>query len=187
MVRTRRRLSRLLRQLDKGLAAFEKAVVSWGIIAVALLLIAGVFARKVLNHSFTFTAEIAALLTIVITFIGIAYGGRVGRHIRMSAVFDLMPQKVKKVMILIINAVTCVMMFVLTFYAYQYFKWEHKLEVLTPALQIPVEIFVAFAVVGFFLAGVEYLKNFVVNLGTPIVYVASEKQDVSETQDGGGV
>jgi TRAP-type C4-dicarboxylate transport system permease small subunit len=115
------------------------------------------------------------------TFVGIAYGARVGRHIRMSAVFDLVPVKVKKVLIVLINFITFAVLVLLTIFAVQYFQRVHAMKVLSPALRYPRAILVGFAAFGLFLGAVEYLKNFVFNLMTmkqPDVYISTEKKDI---------
>jgi C4-dicarboxylate transporter DctQ subunit len=45
-------------------------------------------------------------------------------------------------------------------------------------LRYPRAILVAFVVVGLFLGGIEYLKNFIINLTTSEVYISTEKKDI---------
>jgi C4-dicarboxylate transporter DctQ subunit len=164
--------------IDRIVRQIERVVLMGAIILASIMLIAGVFARTVVQRSFTFTEEVSGFFIVSMTFIGIAYGARVGRHIRMSAVFDLVPMKVKKIMILIINSVTSVVLFVLTYFAVGYFLKVYRMNVLSPALRYPRAILVAFVVVGLFLGGIEYLKNFIINLTTSEVYISTEKKDI---------
>lgn len=172
---------RALRTLDAIIREFERYVLIAAIILASVMLIAGVIARTVVQRSFTFTEEVAGFFIVSMTFIGIAYGARVGRHIRMSAVFDLVPIKVKKVMIVIINFITCAVLFILAIFAVQYFLRVYAMKVLSPALRYPRAILVGFAAFGLFLGAVEYLKNFIYNLLTikePDIYISTEKKDI---------
>jgi C4-dicarboxylate transporter DctQ subunit len=164
--------------IDRVVRVMERVVLMAAIILSSVMLIAGVFARTVVQRSFTFTEEVSGFFIVSMTFIGIAYGARVGRHIRMSAIFDLVPGKIKKIMILIINAVTSVVLFILTYFAVGYFEKVYRMKVLSPALRYPRAILVAFVVIGLFLGGIEYLKNFIFNLTTEEVYISTEKKDI---------
>ncbi len=53
--------------------------------------IANVIGRFVLGESLFFTGEVNRILIIMITFAGIGYAARHGRHIRMSAIYDALP------------------------------------------------------------------------------------------------
>jgi len=172
---------RALRTLDAIIREFERYVLIAAIILASVMLIAGVIARTVVQRSFTFTEEVAGFFIVSMTFIGIAYGARVGRHIRMSAIFDLVPIKVKKVMIEIINFINCAVLFILTIFAVQYFLRVQAMKVLSPALRYPRAILVGFAAFVLFLGAVEYLKNFIYNLLTikePDIYISTEKKDI---------
>jgi len=174
-------LLRAVKALDRVIRVLERFVLMAAIILASIMLIAGVIARTVVQRSFTFTEEVAGFLIVSMTFVGIAYGARVGRHIRMSAVFDLVPFKVKKVLIIFINLITSTVLFILTLFAIQYFQRVYAMKVLSPALRYPRAILVGFAAFGLFLGAVEYLKNFVFNLMTmkkPDVYISTEKKDI---------
>jgi C4-dicarboxylate transporter DctQ subunit len=178
---SKNRVLRALKALDGVLRVFERFVLMAAIILASIMLIAGVIARTVVQRSFTFTEEVAGFFIVSMTFIGIAYGARVGRHIRMSAVFDLVPIKVKKVLIVFINFITFAVLSLLTVFAVQYFLRVHAMKVLSPALRYPRAILVGFAAFGLFLGAVEYLKNFIFNLLTirePNVYISMEKKDI---------
>jgi C4-dicarboxylate transporter, DctQ subunit len=44
----------------------------------------------------SFSEELNSILIILITFAGISYAARHGRHIRMSAIYDALPPKGRK-------------------------------------------------------------------------------------------
>lgn len=168
----------LLRRIDQILLFLEKFVLRVSIISASVMLITNVIGRKVFNHSLTFSEEVGGFFILATTFIGIGYGARIGRHIRMSAVFDLLPSRFQKITIIIINGFTSIILFLLTYYAYGYFLKVKKLGIVTPALQYPRYIFIAFVVAGFFIGGVEYLKNTIINFKDDQVYISTHKKQV---------
>lgn len=159
---------------DKVLDRIEEFILSWSILFMALILIGNVIARSVFNHSWTFAEEVGQFLLVINTFMGISYGAKKARHINMSAVFDLVPMKVKKVMVLIISGFTSLTMFYLTYLATIYTEKVFILGRVTPALRLPVWIIVVFVPLGFLTAGIQYARNFIKNVRTKEVYLAEK-------------
>jgi len=77
-----------LHQLDAAVERIEGVVLAYGVLLMAAVSIANVFARNLFDHSLTFAEEVSRILTVLITFMGIGYGVRHARHIRMSALYD---------------------------------------------------------------------------------------------------
>src|SRR5210317_516023 len=70
--------------------------------ALTALLIANFIAREFFT-SIYFAEEISEFLVIFTTFVGVSYGVRKARHIRMGAFLDMMPPLVEKIFIIIIS------------------------------------------------------------------------------------
>src|SRR5690554_1117841 len=87
----------------KTLSRFEEFVLSYSVIFMAILLIVGVFMRNVMNKSLTFSEEVASALLILVSFFGLGYCARKGRHITMSIVFDMLNNKYKKLFMVVIS------------------------------------------------------------------------------------
>jgi len=141
----------------------EEIILCLGITILAVILIVNVIARKS-GTSIYFVDELAMLLVIWITFIGLSYAARKGRHIRMAAIFDLSTSKIQKFMMYVISAISAIFMFYMTYLSYNYvytaFRWQQML----PALGIPYWIGVFIVPLGFFLAGIHYLMTIVQNI-----------------------
>jgi C4-dicarboxylate transporter, DctQ subunit len=141
----------------------EEVILCIGVGVLAVILIVNVIARKS-GTSIYFIDELAMFLVIWITFIGLSYASRKGRHIRMGAIFDLSSLKVQKFMIYVISAISAVTMFYLTYlsfnYVYTTFCWQQML----PALGIPYWIGVVIVPLGFFLAGIHYIMTIFKNI-----------------------
>lgn len=156
-------LSNLLTKMNMVIEKIEEVILCIGVGVLAVILIVNVIARKS-GTSIYFIDELAMFLVIWITFIGLSYASRKGRHIRMGAIFDLSSLKVQKFMIYVISAISAVTMFYLTYlsfnYVYTTFRWQQML----PALGIPYWIGVVIVPLGFFLAGIHYIMTIFKNI-----------------------
>jgi TRAP-type C4-dicarboxylate transport system permease small subunit len=149
---------------NKTLSRFEEFVLSYSVIAMAILLIVGVFMRTVMNSSLTFSEEIASALLILVSFFGLGYCARKGRHITMSIVFDMVSNKYKKLFMIVISFVSAIATSYITFLAVKYVLSVQKLGRVTPALQIPIYLIYSVVPFGFLLATIEYIRSFIFNI-----------------------
>ena len=113
------------------------------------------------------------ILIILITFAGISYAARHGRHIRMSAIFDALPPRPRKVLMIFIAFVTAVFMFGLAWYALQYIMTQAGRGRLLPALQVPVWWTLVWVPFGFFMTGLQYLLTAIKNIIEPDIYLST--------------
>src|SRR5699024_5069065 len=105
---------------DLGLDWFERFVLVAGISAMAIVSVANVISRNTLGSSLQFAADITQLLLVVVTFMGIGIGARSARHIRVSAIHDLLPEPAQKVLLIIVSFGTSALLFLLAGYGWGY-------------------------------------------------------------------
>lgn len=148
----------------KTLSRFEEFVLSYSVIIMAALLIVGVFMRNVMNSSLTFSEEVASALLILVSFFGLGYCARKGRHITMSIVFDMVSNKYKKLFMIVISFVSAIATSYITFLAVRYVLTVQSLGRVTPALQIPIYIIYAVVPFGFLLSTIEYIRSLIFNI-----------------------
>lgn len=160
---------------DKYISKIEEGILSSSIILMAIILIGSVISRSLFNKSWTFSEEVGQALVIIVTFIGIGYGARKARHISMSAVFDLLSEKYKKIFMYVISSFTSIAMFYISFLGFQYVQRVRDLGRVTPALRIPMYLIFLAVPIGFFLGGIEYARTFIINIKKKEVYISSEK------------
>lgn len=149
--------------IDAAIARVEAVLLAVGVLAMALNTMANVVGR-VIGRTIYFSEELNQALIILITFAGISYAARHGRHIRMSAFFDAMPFRPRKLLMVLIAAVTAAGMFLLTWYAVVYVMEQASRGRLLPALQIPQWWIIIWAPLGFFLTGVQYALTAIKNV-----------------------
>jgi len=147
--------------------------------AMTVLLIANVIARD-LFQSIYFAEEVSEFLVIYTTFIGLSYGVRKARHIRMGAFLDLMHPKAEKIFIIIISLVSAAVMFIMADASYEYLMHAVRRAHETPALRAPYWIFYVILPIGFSLAGIQYVRTIIKNLIEKDPWMSPEQQSEYE-------
>lgn len=163
--------------LDRGIAAFEAAVLSGGVLAMALVTIANVIGRNVFGRSLAFADEVNQALLVLITFVGIGYAARRARHIRMSALYDQLRGRLRKVLMVLTSAGTAALLFVLAWFAVQYAWHIHELGSVTPALRIPLYLVYLWVPIGLALGGIQYVLAVWRNLTSSETWLSFSERD----------
>jgi len=155
--------SKLFSKINIVIAKIEEIILCLGVGVLAVILIVNVIARKT-GGSIFFVDEMAMFLVIWITFIGLSYAARKGRHIRMAALFDLSPLKLQKLMMYIISTFSALVMFYMTYLSLNYVYTTYRWEQVAPALQLPYWMGIVIVPFGFFLAGIHYVRTIIQNI-----------------------
>ncbi|BES70529.1 hypothetical protein RE428_15470 [Marinobacter nanhaiticus D15-8W] len=147
--------------LDTGLNVVEQGILIVGILVMAATSIIGVFARN-MGHSLSFVDELAQLLVVIVTFVGVGHGVRNARHIRVSALHDMLPDKGQKILLTFVSFFSCALLALLAYYSIEYIQNLQKSGRVMPSMQLPLWIPYLIVPVGlivgsaqFFLAGVR--------------------------------
>lgn len=159
--------------IDDAVARVESVLLAAGVLLMALNTIANVVGRFAFQSSLFFSEELNRALIILITFAGISYAARQGRHIRMSAIYDGMPPRIRKALMILIASVTAALMFALCWWSIGYIQTQAGRGRLLPALQIPVWWTLVWVPVGFFMTGLQYALTAVKNVTSPDIYLST--------------
>lgn len=166
-----------LDSIDRIIARLEEFIMAIGIILMAVNTIANVISRFIFNHSIIFAEELNSTFILLVTFAGMGYAARHGRHIRMSAIYDSMPPKIRKVLMTVIVAVTALFMLLLAYFSVQYIANVYSKGRIMPALGVPVYIIYLWVPVGFFITGVQYALTTVKNLREKEIYFSTNLKE----------
>ncbi|PXX92434.1 C4-dicarboxylate ABC transporter permease [Marinobacter vulgaris] len=159
--------------IDVFISKVEAFMLAMGVILMAVNTCANVIARYVLGEGMFFSGEVNRILIILITFAGIGYAARHGRHIRMSAIYDAIPPKGRKVLMIFIALVTSVLMFFLCYHSYFYIETLASRGRILPALGIEIWWIYIWAPVGFAITGIQYLLTAIKNFTSKDVYLST--------------
>lgn len=163
-----------MKNIFKFITRFEEFVLSYSILLMAFILIGSVLSRTFLNSSWTFAEEVGQSLTIIVTFMGVGYCAKKANHITMSAVFDLLNPKFKKIFMIIISGVSTIMMLYIAYISLQYTMKVLELGRVTPSLRIPMYLIIAIVPIGFVLGAIEYARTFILNVTKKQLYLSTE-------------
>ena len=169
--------------IDRQIGKLEGVLLAVGVIAMTVNTIAGVVSRFVFNSAITVTDELNVIFIVLVTFAGLSYAARYGRHIRMSALYDLLPAKARKALMLVITTVTSACMFFLAYYSCYYISEVHASGRILPALGLPIFYIYLWAPLGFVMAGLQYAFTAVKNLAEKDVYLSTYLKDGYAAED----
>jgi C4-dicarboxylate transporter DctQ subunit len=163
----------VLGTVDSLISRVESFALAAGVLLMAANTVANVVGRFIFQHSIFFTEELNRIIIILITFAGVGYAARQGRHIRMSAIFDSLPVKPRKLLMIVIAVITSLSMFALCYFSISYIGKVQSSGRVLPALQIPVWWIFLWVPVGFFVTGTQYLLTAIKNAIEKDIYLST--------------
>lgn len=125
-----------------------------------------VFMRYVLKASLSWSEEIARYMFVWIVYIGISYGVKAGRHIKVDAALMLFSSKIKNYICLLSDLIF--MFFAVTIVIYG-IKTADKIFTLgqnSPAIGMPMGFLYLAPVVGFALVSFRLVQNILVRINS---------------------
>lgn len=169
--------------IDTAISKIESVILALGVLLMALNTVINVIARFVFGNSIMFSGELNRILIIMITFAGIGYAARHGRHIRMSAIYDTLPVGGRRALMVFISLFTSLLMFFLLYYSLVYIQDLYGKGRVLPALSLPVWMIYVWVPMGFLITGIQYLLTAVKNLTSRKVYLSTGVVDGYEETD----
>jgi len=169
--------------LDNGIAKVEAVILATGVLLMAVNTVANVVGRFVLGESLHFSEELNRILIVMITFAGLGYAARHGRHIRMSAIYDVFPTTVRRLMMILISFVTSAIMFFLCWYSVSYIHSIYSSGRVLPTLGFPIYLIYLWVPVGLTVTGIQYFMAGIKNIFSRDVYLSTTVLDGYEEQE----
>ena len=128
---------------------------------LSVVLFIQVFFRYVMGASLSWSEELARYMFIWLVYVGIAYGCKVMRHIKIDAGLYCFPKKARKSVVILGDIIFLVFCVVIVYYAWQLERKQIMFGQLSPAMQIPMWIPYGAPLVGFFLAGIREIETII--------------------------
>ncbi len=173
----------ILGPIDKAIGKTESVILALGVLLMALNTVANVVGRFVFGESLFFVEEVNRILIVMITFAGLGYAARQGRHIRMSAFYDVLPKIMRRYLMIFIAFTTSFILFFLGWFSISYVQSTYATGRLLPTLSIPVYLMFLWVPIGFFVTGVQYFFTGIKNITSKEVYLSTQVQDGYEETD----
>ncbi|KGK42937.1 C4-dicarboxylate ABC transporter permease [Nitrincola sp. A-D6] len=163
--------------IDSGISRIEAVILAVGVLLMALNTVANVVGRFVLGESLFFSEEVNRILIVMITFAGIGYAARHGRHIRMSALYDALPTSARRILMIIISFVTSATMFFLCYYSVTYIESIYSTGRVLPTMGVPLYLMYLWVPIGFTITGIQYFLTGIKNIFSRDVYLSTHVVD----------
>ncbi|MFG6138865.1 MULTISPECIES: TRAP transporter small permease [Halomonas] len=163
--------------IDTFISRVEAVILALGVLLMAANTIANVIGRFAFGESIFFSGEINRILIIMITFAGIGYAARHGRHIRMSAIYDALPVGGRRALMIVISLFTSLVMFFLLYFSVLYILDLYDKGRILPALGFPIYLIYIWVPLGFLITGIQYLLTAIKNLTSRDVYLSTSVLD----------
>ncbi|WP_134702803.1 TRAP transporter small permease [Ammoniphilus sp. YIM 78166] len=155
----------MLKVLDK----IEDAFVVITIFAATLLVFINVVLR-LFGMGTTWSEELIRYLIIWLTFIGASICVRKGEHVGIELLPELLPDRIKKFLALIVNTIVILFLLFLLKYSVELVQFNQKNGQIAPALGIPMYIIYLSVPIGTLLMMIRYVHQVILlfKTGHPI-------------------
>ena len=166
-----------LERVSHWIQSVEEKLLALSILVIAIVTIVNVGSRTLLNISLTFAEELSQFFILLVTFVGLGYAASQGRHIRMSALYDQLGRRTRKLLMIGICGATSLLMWFLAYYACRYLFTVWELGSVSPALRVPFYFVYVVAPLGFILAGAQYALAVARNIYEADIYLSYDVKD----------
>lgn len=163
----------------------ERWILTSAVLAMAANTIVNVFARNLFGQNLAASQELNEFLIIIVCFAGLSYAASQGRHIRMTAIYDQLSDRYRRLLMIFISATTAALLFTLAWFGASY---AGSVDRISPVLGIPLRIVYAIVPLGLTLGGIQYVLTLWRNLRSDEPYLSFDHPDrhIEVDTEGGG-
>ena len=113
------------------------------------------------NNSLSWSEELARYVFIWLIYIGISYGCKLRKHIKIDAALNLFPKKVRPYIVVLGDILFIVFAVYIVYTGTVYSLSQMQYNMRSPALKIPNEFVYMSTVVGFGLAVIRQIQTII--------------------------
>lgn len=155
-------MRQVLGKLKKVFDNFEGYCCVVTLAAISIIVFAQILSRYVFRASLAWSEEITRYLLVWTTFFGGAYCVRQGAHIGIEAFTRLLPQKVKKLLAIVVILGSIGLCVVILMFSIELVSTLFARNQLSPAMRIPIAYAYLAIPVGTGLFIIRYIQNLVI-------------------------
>lgn len=120
-----------------------------------------VFMRYAMHSSLSWSEELARYMFVWLVYIGVSYGSKVMRHIKIDAGLYLFPKVARRYVVILGDLIFLVFALVIVYYSWGLVQRQILFKQLSPAMLIPMWIVYAAPLVGFSLTAFRQLQTII--------------------------
>ncbi len=149
---------KLLKLLDEYL---EMSICVVLISAISIILGLQVFMRYVMQNSLSWSEELSRYLFVWLIYIGISYGAKIMRHIKIDASLYMFPKKWRSYVVIVGDFLFFVFCLIVVTYSVFLVQRQIMLSQTSPAIGMPMWILYAAPGVGFTLTALRQIQTII--------------------------
>ena len=131
------------------------------ILAVSVILSIQVFMRYVMGSSLSWSEELSRYMFIWLIYLGISYGAKVMRHIKIDAGLYMFPKSLRPKIVILGDAVFLVFSVTVVIYSSKLVERQMMLDQTSPAMGIPMWFVYLAPAVGFGLTAIREIQTII--------------------------
>ena len=147
---------KILKALDEKL---ELSICIFLMSSMTIIIFIQVIMRYVMRNSLVWSEELARYLFIWLIYMGISYGAKIMKHIKIEAALGLFPKKVRPFIVIIGDVLFLGFSLFITYTAFTVVQRQIGLGQKSPAIHMPMWIIYAAPMVGFALASIRQIQT----------------------------
>ncbi len=128
---------------------------------LSVVLFVQVFFRYVMQASLSWSEELARYTFVWLVYMGIPYGCKIMKHIKIDAGLFLFPRKMRKYIVILGDIIFMIFAFVIVYFAWKLEQKQIMFGQLSPAMMIPMWIPYGAPLVGFILTAIRQLQTII--------------------------
>ena len=129
------------------------------ILAISVILTLQVFMRYVVQESLSWSEELSRYMFIWLIYLGISYGAKVMRHIKIDAGLYMFPKRMRRSVVICGDVIFLIFAITVVIYASKLTARQIMLEQQSSAMGIPMYLVYIAPAVGFGLTSVRQLQT----------------------------
>lgn len=151
-------MKKVLHWLDENL---ESTICMVLLSVFTVILFIQVVMRYVFNNSLSWSEELARYLFIWLVFIGISYGAKQMKHLKIDVFLNVFPKKFRPYVIIFADVVVLVFAVIVIYSAYTIVMQYMKMGSSSPALRIPTWFIQSSSIVGYGLTMIRQIQTII--------------------------
>ena len=151
-------MKKALKWLDDSFEPFFIVIL---LFSMSIIIVLQVFMRYVMQSALPWSEEIARYMFIYLMYLGISYGVRRNRHLRVSAFVNLFKGSGKKILVILADVLFLIFAVMVVMKSSDVVAMQRRLGQITASIGMPMSYVYTGVPIGFGLATIRLIQNII--------------------------
>ncbi len=157
----------MFKKIDNYINYFSTVVMMITMIMATLVAFVNVVMRYCFNYSMTWAGELTSYLFIWSALFGAAYGFKVGMHIGVTAIIQILKPKIAKIVLIVTLVIILIYLTAVMCWGYNFIVFSYQMEQVSVDLRLPFWIIYLCVPITMFIADYQILLKLIKAVKTP--------------------